>query len=80
MFHDGVTTRDEASELSGRGVGLAAVASTCKAAGGRIEVKSERGKGTNFRFLFPDHAVKIRAGASGTFQSMRPTAASRQAG
>jgi signal transduction histidine kinase len=79
MFHDGVTTRDQQSEFSGRGVGLAAVASSCQAAGGHTDVVSEAGKGTCFRFSFPDQAVKIREGTSGAPRSTRPVA-SRLAG
>jgi chemotaxis protein histidine kinase CheA len=77
MFHDGITTREEASELSGRGVGLAAVASSCKAAGGNIEVDSEGGKGTCFRFSFPGQSFKIREGTPSGFPSRRPRASLR---
>jgi two-component system chemotaxis sensor kinase CheA len=79
MFHDGVTTRDEATELSGRGVGLAAVASSCKTAGGTIAVDSEAGKGTCFRFSFPGQAFRVREGTpSGAHR--RPSAANLRMG
>jgi two-component system chemotaxis sensor kinase CheA len=52
MFSDGVTTRDVATEISGRGIGLAAMRDACVRLGGSIEVTSERGKGTTFRFGF----------------------------
>jgi signal transduction histidine kinase len=52
MFSDGITTRDEVTETSGRGVGLAALRDTCKRLGGAIDVESEHGSGTRFRFTF----------------------------
>lgn len=53
LFADGVTTRDVASEISGRGAGLAAVREECHRLGGSVDVTSERGKGTRFVFRFP---------------------------
>lgn len=53
LFADGVTTRDVASDISGRGVGMAAVREAVLDAGGRIEVDSTLGQGTTFRFTFP---------------------------
>jgi two-component system chemotaxis sensor kinase CheA len=53
LFADGVSTRNEVTENSGRGVGTAALARAVKATGGRIEVFSERGKGTRFRLTWP---------------------------
>jgi two-component system chemotaxis sensor kinase CheA len=50
LFADGLSTRAEATELSGRGVGLAAVKNTVKAMGGRISVESSIGHGTRFTF------------------------------
>jgi two-component system chemotaxis sensor kinase CheA len=53
LFADGLSTRDEASETSGRGVGMSAVKEACNALGGRIDVQSEAGQGTTFRFRIP---------------------------
>ncbi len=53
VFVDGLTTRDEASEFSGRGVGLSAVREELKKLGGSIQVTSEKGKGTAFRIEVP---------------------------
>lgn len=50
LFADGVTTKDEATEVSGRGVGLAAVKAACEAHGATIRILSERNVGTTFRF------------------------------
>jgi len=63
MFQDGVTTRDVATELSGRGVGLGAVVAACRDAGGRAEVDTEPGKGTLFRFVFPESMAQLRTGS-----------------
>ena len=53
LFADGLTTREEASEVSGRGVGLAAVDAACREHGARIRISSERGRGTVFAFTLP---------------------------
>jgi two-component system chemotaxis sensor kinase CheA len=53
LFTDGVTTKDEASQFSGRGVGLAAVRTACEELGGTIDVESAIGLGTKLRFSFP---------------------------
>jgi two-component system chemotaxis sensor kinase CheA len=53
MFSDGISTRDQASEISGRGVGLAAVRAAATALGASIDVRSELGAGTCFTFRFP---------------------------
>lgn len=51
IFADGFSTRDEVTELSGRGVGLAAVWAECKRLGGRVEVVVQQG--TQFKFHLP---------------------------
>jgi two-component system, chemotaxis family, sensor kinase CheA len=53
MFTDGLSTREQASDTSGRGVGMSAVREACSTLGGRIEVISEPGQGTTFRFCMP---------------------------
>lgn len=53
LFHDGLTTRSEATVYSGRGVGLSAVRSACEERGGHIHVESRLGEGTTFEFRFP---------------------------
>jgi len=52
LFADGLSTRNEVTQDSGRGVGTAAVARAVEAAGGYIDVHSERGAGTSFRLIF----------------------------
>lgn len=53
LFHDGLTTRAEASAYSGRGVGLCAVRAACEQRCGTIRVLSRLGEGTTFEFSFP---------------------------
>ncbi len=53
VFLDGLSTRMEATEFSGRGVGLGAVKSELARIGGSIEVKSEVGRGTEFKIEVP---------------------------
>ena len=57
LFHDGLTTRTEATELSGRGVGMGALRAACRQLGGSVELASERGRGTTLRFVFPRSAT-----------------------
>lgn len=53
LFTDGLSTRQEVSETSGRGVGMAAVRAVCEGLGGHIQVDSQRGEGTTFVFTVP---------------------------
>jgi two-component system chemotaxis sensor kinase CheA len=56
---DGLTTKDDASELSGRGVGMAAVRAAASRTGGVLEVVSEPGQGTLMRFRWPAKRLGI---------------------
>ncbi|HEY3499243.1 MAG TPA: ATP-binding protein [Polyangiaceae bacterium] len=53
LFADGVTSRTEATEFSGRGVGMSAVQEACRNLGGSIEVVSAAGRGTSVCLRFP---------------------------
>jgi two-component system chemotaxis sensor kinase CheA len=53
LFADSISTRDEVSETSGRGVGLGAVRAVVTALGGSVEVESVTGEGTTFRIALP---------------------------
>lgn len=53
IFVDSITTQLAASELAGRGVGLAAVLSETQKLGGQIVVNSACGEGTQFLFILP---------------------------
>jgi signal transduction histidine kinase len=53
LFADGLSTRSEVSEWSGRGVGMSAVLANCHALGGSITIRSERQRGTCVRISIP---------------------------
>jgi len=53
LFADGITTKIEATDVSGRGVGMAAVKACVASMGGTIQVTSRSGAGTTFHFKIP---------------------------
>ena len=65
LFRPGFSTRDEVSDISGRGVGLDVVQVNLQALGGRIAVESEAGQGSRFLLTLPltlasDHGLLVR--------------------
>jgi len=61
LFADGVTTREEVSETSGRGVGLAALRQVVESLGGKIEVESSWGLGTRFQITLDESSLPLAA-------------------
>ena len=59
MFHDGVTTRRQVSEFSGRGIGMGAVRAVCERMGGAVHVASVAGAGTTVRFFWKDILQRV---------------------
>ena len=57
LFAPEVSTRDEVSDISGRGIGLAVVADVIEGLNGTIDVTSEPGQGTQMRFTIPTHGM-----------------------
>ncbi len=53
IFHPGFSTRSEASETSGRGVGMSAIKEAVDQAQGKIEIRSQIGKGSTFTIHIP---------------------------
>ncbi len=53
IFEPGFSTAESVSDISGRGVGMDVVRRNIKALGGRIEIESEKGKGSVFRVHLP---------------------------
>jgi two-component system chemotaxis sensor kinase CheA len=61
IFTPGLSTSDEITEISGRGVGLDVVQSALSNLKGAIELESDPGKGTKFRLLVPLTLASIQA-------------------
>ena len=61
IFMPGFTTRDEVSELSGRGVGMDVVKNNIAALSGMIEIDSEVGRGTSLTITLPITLAIIKA-------------------
>jgi two-component system chemotaxis sensor kinase CheA len=65
LFQDGLSTRDEVSDTSGRGVGMGALRSACEQTKGRVEVVSTPGQGTTYRCTWafssrpPSHTLDV---------------------
>lgn len=57
LCHDGLSARDDVTDTSGRGVGMAAVRAQCEALDIHMEVLSTPNEGTRFRFWLPDTAT-----------------------
>src|SRR5262249_37505274 len=66
IFEAGVSSRSEASESSGRGLGLESVAAKVQDLGGYIQVTSRFGRGTEFRITLP--LMTFNPGAPEIFQ------------
>jgi predicted ATPase/C4-dicarboxylate-specific signal transduction histidine kinase len=66
LFSDELTTKTEATRISGRGVGLAAVRAEVARMSGRVLVESDLGRGTTFRVRVPAAALGISSAVAGT--------------
>lgn len=53
LFESGFSTKEQVTEISGRGVGMNVVKETIQTLGGNYEIKSVVGKGTNFIIKLP---------------------------
>ncbi|MEO8343808.1 MAG: Hpt domain-containing protein [Gallionella sp.] len=67
IFTPGLSTATEITEIAGRGIGLDVVRSEISALGGRIDVSSKRGEGTQFLIHLPltlavTQVLMVRAG------------------
>lgn len=65
IFHSGLSTREAATEVSGRGIGMDVAATAIDRLHGRIEVESTPGRGTSMRLSIPlrsgiEHAMVFR--------------------
>ena len=67
IFQPGFSTATEVTQLAGRGIGIDVVKSEIIALGGRVEVTTDRGKGTRFIVYLPltlamAQAIVVQAG------------------
>ncbi|MGD9732749.1 MAG: ATP-binding protein [Desulfamplus sp.] len=53
IFLDDFSTKDCVSAMSGRGMGLSAVKTELERLNGRVEIETQAGKGTTFKFYIP---------------------------
>lgn len=53
IFAPGLSTAEAVTELAGRGVGMDVVRADVQSLGGRIETRTQPGKGTRFRLVLP---------------------------
>jgi two-component system chemotaxis sensor kinase CheA len=60
VFHPGLSTASEVSEISGRGVGMDAVRATIESLGGHVEIATARGRGTRTALVVPITAAVQR--------------------
>jgi chemotaxis protein histidine kinase CheA len=86
LLRPGFSTREETSELSGRGIGLDAVAATVRSAGGDLWIESTLGEGTEINvevpvarrgdrvlvFAIGPHQVAVPASAVRAYRSIVP--------
>ena len=63
LFVDGLSTRDETDDVSGRGVGMGALRAECERLGGEMSLVSRPGSGTTLRFSIPARGLGIEAEA-----------------
>jgi two-component system, chemotaxis family, sensor kinase CheA len=53
IFAPGLSTADKATDVSGRGVGMDVVRRNVQELGGKVEIRSERGRGSRFTITLP---------------------------
>lgn len=61
IFHPGLSTADEITQVSGRGVGMDVVRTVVERLKGRVTVESQPGLGTTFRLMMPLTLASIQA-------------------
>ncbi|MDQ7800693.1 MAG: chemotaxis protein CheA [Armatimonadota bacterium] len=61
IFHPGLSTASQVTDVSGRGVGMDAVRAGVQALGGSVEVETQRGRGTRFTLRLPLTLAIVRA-------------------
>jgi HPt (histidine-containing phosphotransfer) domain-containing protein/HAMP domain-containing protein len=65
LYSQGLSSRDEVTSTSGRGVGLGAVRDVVRDLGGRLEIQTDAGRGTTFRCYLPQAMLFDDVGGAG---------------
>lgn len=53
IFHPGFSTKEQVTEVSGRGVGMDVVKTNIEALGGQVNLTSKLGQGSSFKIMIP---------------------------
>ncbi|WP_202319869.1 chemotaxis protein CheA [Archaeoglobus neptunius] len=61
IFSPGFSTKDAATEVSGRGVGMDVVKTTVERLGGSVRISSQKGKGTKVRIHLPPTVAIVKS-------------------
>ncbi len=61
IFNSHFSTKDEVTQVSGRGVGMEVVKKTMDSLGGEVNVKSEKNEGTSIRLTLPPSVAIVQA-------------------
>ncbi|MCX5745200.1 MAG: Hpt domain-containing protein, partial [Proteobacteria bacterium] len=57
LCHDGLSTREQVTEVSGRGVGFGAFRQACERSGARLQIASTPGRGTTLTMTWSDELL-----------------------
>jgi two-component system, chemotaxis family, sensor kinase CheA len=57
LFHKGISTAVQVTDLSGRGIGMGALHTATESLGGDLEIETMEGRGTTLRMSFPKSAM-----------------------
>ncbi len=57
LFHDGISTAAQVTDISGRGLGMGAIRAATAALGGTLEIETQARRGTTLRMVFPTDAM-----------------------
>ncbi|MFW6048351.1 MAG: chemotaxis protein CheA, partial [Candidatus Natronoplasma sp.] len=61
VFNSHFSTKDEVTEISGRGVGMGVVKETMDSLGGEVSISSEKGEGTTIKLTLPPSVAIVQA-------------------
>lgn len=61
IFAPGFSTKDKATEISGRGVGMDVVKTTVERLGGSVRISSKKGEGTRIRIHLPPTVAIVKS-------------------